>query len=360
MYKKLIVILIASFVFLSACETEKTVVPTLAEPVGSDMDTAVVSRGDIYDLLTYDAKVYPEIQEICFTVNGVVNDIDVYLGQKVHKGDILIRLDDANMKKELETLKAELEDIKINNEYNNSLKELDIQIIELNLVQKKEEKAAAIDIAMMNADYENGKLEQQQTFELQQFEIEKKQTRIEEIKVQMDKNIIKAPCTGKLVYIKELHRGNQISAKDTVMIIANETKLHIQSEYIQENVIKNASQIYALIKGKEYDIKYQPITTDERIKLKNGQTSIESRYTIENSKNFVAGDYSAICIKDKMKTDVITISKNALYSDAEGNFVYKMVDSSIERCKVEIGIETNIQVEIISGLEEGDVVYVQG
>ena len=360
MHKKLIVILMVSFVFLSACETKKPEVPILAEPIGTDMDTAVVSRGDIYELITYDAKVYPEIQENSFDVNGVVNNIDVYLGQKVKKGDVLIRLDDANMKKELETLKAELEDVKINNEYNNMLKELDLQIIELNLIQKKNEKATEIDIALMNADYENGKLEQKQNFELQQYEIEKKQARIEEIKVQMNKNVLTASCTGNLVYIKELHRGIQISAKDTVVIIANESKLHIQSEYIQENVIKNASQIYALMNGKEYDVEYQPITTDERIKLNNGLTTIESRYTIENNKDFVVGDYAAICIKDKMKSNVLIIPKNALYSDAEGNFVYKRVDDAIERCKIEIGTQTNIQVEITSGLEEGDVVYVQG
>ncbi|HWT76812.1 MAG TPA: efflux RND transporter periplasmic adaptor subunit [Mobilitalea sp.] len=360
MYKKLFVILLASAVFLSGCKSKEPAVPVLAEPVGSDMDTAVVTKGDIYELTTYDAKVYPETQEVCFPVNGTVKDIDVYLGQEVQKGDILIRLDDENSKKELAKLEAELEDTKINNEYNNEQQHLDLQILELNIRQKQKEKASEIDIAQMIADYDKAKLERQQTLELQQYEIEKKQDKIDEIKSLMEKNILTAPCAGSVVYIKEIHRKDQISAKDTVIIIADASKLHVQSEFIDANVIKNASQIYAIIKNKEYAIEYIPLTTDEQIKMKNKQGVIESSFSVENDNNIASGDYACICIKDKLKNNVLTIPKNALYSDSEGEFVYRMIDGSIERCNVETGIETDIQVEIKSGLEEGDVVYVQG
>lgn len=360
MYKKLFVILLTAIIFLSGCESKETVVPTLAEPVGSDMDTAVVSRGDIYELTTYDAKAYPELQEVSFNVNGVVKDIDIYLGQKVQEGDILVRLDDENMKEELATIEAELEDALINNNYNNMQRELELQIMELNIEQKQQEKVSEIDIAQTIADYDKAQLEWQQTLELQQYEIDKKQERIDEIKAQMINNVLVAPSSGSVVYIKDMHRKGQISAKDTIVIIADDSKLHLQSEFINETVIKYASRIYAVIKGKEYKIDYLPSTTDELMKLKNGEAVIESRYSIENDNNFAVGDYACICIKDKLKTNVLTIPKNALYSDSEGSFVYRMLNGSIERCNVEIGTETNIQVEIISGLEEGDVVYVQG
>ena len=59
------------------------------------------------------------------------------------------------------------------------------------------------------------------------------------------------------------------------------------------------------------------------------------------------------------KENVLTIPANALYRDEKGRYVYKIVDKQRVRCNVTIGITNEIKVEILEGLQEGDVVYVQ-
>jgi hypothetical protein len=88
-------------------------------------------------------------------------------------------------------------------------------------------------------------------------------------------------------------------------------------------------------------------------------SSIETKFTFETDDMVQSGDYACICVKSKLKTDVLNIPNKSLFHDAEGDFVYLMVNNKLERCSVEIGEKTEIQVEIRNGLAEGDVVYVQ-
>lgn len=358
MVKRLFAVII-SVIFLSGCERNDIVVPTLKESVGGEIDTAVVTRGDIYQLTTYDAKIYPDLQEVSFTIDGTVKEVSVYLGQEVKAGDLLVSLDDTKMREQLIQLEQQLEDARINNMYNNKQQDLDIQILELNLKQKIEDNTSEIDIALIKANLDKLKLIRQQTLDLNSYYLKKIQKKIDVLRKELEKTAMEAPCSGKVVYVKELHLNGRVSADESIVIITDESKLHVQSDYIDASIIKNASQIYAVIKGNEYEIEYIPFESYEILKMKNSGIVLGSRYSIKENDAIFCGDYACICIKDKFKANVITIPKNALYSDSSGYFVYRLINDKLERCNIVIGEETNIQVEILSGLAEGDVVYVQ-
>jgi len=360
MVRKLFALIMVSTLLLGGCKKADTEVPKLQDPVGANMDTALVARGDIYSLKTYDAKIYPDTQEVSSMIDGNMKDIAVYLGQEVKKGELLVSLDDEDLNTQLTKLEDTLNDARTENEYSNKLKDLDIQLVKFNILQKKQENAPAIDIAKLEADLSKQEQEKQQTLELQKFNMENTQKKINEIKSELEKYKIVAPCSGKIVFIKYVNNGARLSAYDTVVIIAEGTKLHVQSNIISQSEINNASQVYAMIKGKEYDIKYIPLDTEELLQMKNNGAEIESRFSINADTDVTAGDSATICIKSNLQENVIIIPKNALYKDSEGSFVYRLEDGKSKRCDVEIGTETDIQVEIKSGLAEGDVIYVQG
>jgi multidrug efflux pump subunit AcrA (membrane-fusion protein) len=359
MLKKQIIIILASILLLSGCKKEETKVPVLQEPVGVDMDTAVVTLGDIYHLDTFDAKVYPELQEVSFLLDGALKEFHVNLGDKVKKGALLATLDDQYKIEELKQLEGQLQDAKKNNEYEIRKQNIDIQILELTMKEKKKEQVAEIEVAKMKSDLDKLKLVKEQTIEEQQFHINVLQKKIDDIKKELEEYNIVAPYDGDVVYMKSLNDNKWLTAYSTVAIIANHKKLHIQSDVIPESVIKDASRIYALINGKEYDITYQPLNAEDMSLVKDLGGNIESIFTIDDQAHINPGDYACVCIKGQLKENVLIIPQKALYNDVDGNFVYRMVDGNQERCNVEIGTKTDIQVEIISGLKEGDIVYVQ-
>lgn len=359
MLKKLFIVLIL-IMTLSGCSKKEEAIPALVEPVGAEIDTAVATRGDIYSLVTYDAKIYPEIHEVSFSVDGRLKDIYVYLGQEVKEGDLLIGLDDESMLETLARLEEDLEETYQKDEYELSQLELDIQLTQLNLEQKKANNATEMELSQLESDLEKLELRRQQSIETQNFNNEKLVNKIEEMKQELEKYKITAPRSGKIAYINYVSMGGYVNAESTMVIIADDTKLHVQSQYINPNVINKAGRVFAIVGDKEYDIEYIPLSTDEAIKMKNGTTGIESRYKIDPDPEVKSGDYASVCLQNELKSNVITIPIKALFKEAGGNFVYRLKDGALERIDVEVGLISDIQVEIISGLEEGDVVYVQG
>ncbi|MGF7142117.1 multidrug efflux pump subunit AcrA (membrane-fusion protein) [Anaerotaenia torta] len=359
MVRRLVMIALAIMLLLGGCDKKDTVIPILEEPVEAEIDTAAVSRGDIYDLFTYDAKVYPEIHELSFPIDGEAGDIAVYMGQEVKKGDLLLSLEDENRGKELNRLKEELETTLKNNELDNKKTSLEIQIQELDILRRGEAGASAVEIARMEAALGKSKLKREHALKLQELDKNRVIKKIEEIEEELEKYKLKAPCSGSITYIKQFSGNSRINAYETAIIIADETRLHIQSDFISGSELSMANEVYALIGGRKYAIQYIPFETNELIKMKNSGIKPETRYEFAAGQGLTAGDYACVCLIKNFKKDVLIIPNNALYKDSSGSFVYRMVDGELVRSNVELGIKTNTEIEVIKGLEEGDIIYVQ-
>lgn len=358
MYKRLFCILILCVFLLSGCESKTVEVPELLEPVNAKADTAVARLGDIYSMETYDGTVYPDTVEVHFTMDGVLSEMAVVPGQEVKKGEVLAILDDEPEQKELVQLTDELENMKSDNAYTSQQQGLDLQILRLQIKKLEAEQADELNIAKLQGDLEKLELVQRQTSQVYTLQIRQMEKRKKKIQTESLKKKLVAPCSGKVVYVKDIETGDNIKAYETLIVLADDSKLHIQGEYIQESVIKNASRVYTIINGTEYDIEYIPLDTSEVLDLKQAGKVPASSYSIE-ADHISAGDYACIYIKKNEKKNVITIPKKALYRDTAGYFVYKRQDDSYQKCNVEVGISTAIQVEITKGLRTGDVVYVQ-
>ena len=55
--------------------------------------------------------------------------------------------------------------------------------------------------------------------------------------------------------------------------------------------------------------------------------------------------------------DVLLVPSSALHKDVGVSFVYKIVDGAQVRHAVQVGVANEAEVQILSGLEEGDLVY---
>lgn len=359
-YRKAYIACILAAVFLCGCSQDNQTIPVLKEAVGSRIETAAVVKGDIFELTTYDGKVYPAIEEVTYGINSAIQEVAVSLGDIVKKGDTLLLLDDNALQNEIALFSEQLEEIEINGNYDDRQKELDMEILSLTIEQKKVDKAPEIEIAQLEADYRKQKLKLSQDIKIRNYEIQKLKNKILEKQKTLSSYKIIAPCNGKVVFIKESHINSQINSNEIAILIADYSRLHIQCEYLEESLVKNVQSLYGLIKGQEYQLKYMPYTTEELLRLKNTATEIVSSFEIQESGNYKSGDYAAICLKNKVKSNVLSIPQIALNSDGEGTFVYIINNGSLKRCDVSIGIETSIQVEIISGLKEGELVYVKG
>lgn len=345
---------------LSGCEKKEQSVPVLSESAGTQLETAVVTRGDLFEMNTYDGKVYPELKEITFGAEGTVAEVKVALGDMVKKGDTLFLLKNEGMEEELASLKKQLRDSEVNKSYELEIQKLELEIQKLTLKQKQEEKAPAIEIAQIQANYDRQKLLLEQYIKVKDFDKKKLQVKIEELEKSLNSFQITAPVDGKVVYLKETHLSMPVKEGDIALYLADYSGLYIQSEYLEEALVEKTEMVYALIKGREYPLEYDPYTVEELLRMKDSTTGMGSRFRFKESGDYASGDYGCICLKNKVENNVLSIPKTALNSDGEETFVYLVIDGSLVKQVVKTGAETSIQVEIKDGLKEGDVVYVKG
>ena len=82
-------------------------------------------------------------------------------------------------------------------------------------------------------------------------------------------------------------------------------------------------------------------------------------YSAEDYSGAKMGDYVLVCMKSNYHDHVLSIPSKAIYRDSSGSYVY-LLDGDIRvRRDVVTGYSSDVYVEILEGLQEGDRVYVK-
>ena len=234
------------------------------------------------------------------------------------------------------------------------------------------EELAAVEAELPSVEKEialkENEIEQKQTLlrqDKEQRELELAGTRKElaEINESLDVAVLRAPFAGRIIYGDSIEQGSWVQADDPIVFLADDSKLSIKCEYIPESVIQNTDRVYARIGAKEYELEYVPISVEEYISLAAKGADITTEFKIiaseEEWTEIEAGQYAAVCLWSNYVSDALLVPSGAVERDAAGQYVYVDENGSTVKRTVKTGVTTDGLAQIVEGLEEGDVVYVQ-
>lgn len=88
--------------------------------------------------------------------------------------------------------------------------------------------------------------------------------------------------------------------------------------------------------------------------------TIEARAIVDNPGNIHAHTYAVAQITTDEKTDVIVISEKAIFPEDFGSIVFTMEKDTFKKRTIETGIKRDGKVEVLQGLEEGDLLVIEG
>lgn len=233
------------------------------------------------------------------------------------------------------------------------------------------EELAAVEAELPSVEKEialkENETEQKQTLlrqdkEQRALELDNMRKELAEISESLDVAVLRAPFAGRIIYGDSLEQGSWVQADDPIVFLADDTKLTIECEYITESEIQKADRIYALIGAKEYELEYVPLDIEEYIAKTTSGAEVTTEFEIiaseEELAEIEAGQYAAVCLRSKYVADALLVPSGAVKRDAAGQYVYVDEDGSTVKRMVETGVTTDGLVQIVEGLEEGDVVYV--
>jgi RND family efflux transporter MFP subunit len=219
-----------------------------------------------------------------------------------------------------------------------------------------------LDTAMAKLDIKRSNLGLNRTatdFDVQsaEKEVQKQQLELERLESNLNDARIIAPFDGKITKVNG-KPGDNVQAFNPVISISSPAQLLVQAQINESDMPKLAVGQRALItldafpgqtlNGTVRDLPSSVVTQQGVVADKN--TKIVVDWTRPGAE---IGMLSRVQIVVQRKDDVLMIPSNAIRTVGRRRFVEYM-DGNVKRSRnVEVGISTDVDAEIVSGLDEG-------
>lgn len=417
MQLKRIISIICILVFITGCGNAADREPELLEPVSAQKEYGMVRQGDLAQKVYYNAYVYPELHYISSEVDGLIKEVPGAIGDHVAEGETLIVLDTEEIDRQIISYSQQLEELDalfaldqqigdkeirlaqissyIANQENAALQEK-IDSLNKKIKKQRKDKSVSENRIEKNKDKVKDYKEQQaylneeindytheaasgylsQSLNNELYAIDKKECeeKLKELKEKKVHNKIVSPCDGIITcnnLIATTYTGGldydkrNLEAQMPFMIIADENSKYLSIPGLKEKKFDAATMsAFAVINGKEYPLtKYAYDDRIEKLNQKlqqqyyNTHEDLDIRFSCPNAilDSLSVGDFVSIYFVEKQKKNVLCAPNDTIYHSPEETYVIKLVDGKEEKTVVETGMHTSHETEILSGVNQGDI-----
>jgi RND family efflux transporter MFP subunit len=316
---------------------------------------------------------------IAAKITGRVTGVFFDEGTRVAQGQLLSTLDDSDVKRSLDSAKADRDASQAAiADYEVQLKNAQILLHRAEQLQKAGvQTQEALDNASTAVDSLKAKIE------LARQQVAASEARIGVAQQAVDNCTIRAPFAG-IVVSKDAQVGEMVSPNSAgggftrtgiatiVDMKSNEIEVDVNESYIAR--VENGQQVTATLDA--YPNKPIPSKVRTVIPTADRQkATVKVRITILNLEkyDFILPDMGVKVAflenerpaakdksKDKGPQAVAFIPKGAVRSDANASFVFLVHDGKVERRAVSLGMDRGTDVAILAGVTPGDSLVVKG
>lgn len=192
------------------------------------------------------------------------------------------------------------------------------------------------------------------------FQLEDMEKSIATLREEISKAVITAPFDGMLTWVSDLlQKGTYVTSEHVLMCVADPTRPMIQTERISSNRLDICDRLVAVVGDREYDLTaVAPSASDDVSRMLSGLPLYSQFLFADAAQTPDSAGFLVLC-RYNYRENVLNIPINALLRDQSGAYVYVLREGQRQRVNVTVGGSTELRVEILSGLEEGDVVYAE-
>ncbi len=310
---------------------EEALKPPLVKPAQENYSTVNVEKGSIVKAINGSGTFESILTDVAqFTgQGGRVEKILVNSGDEVKKGDVLVQL---------------------------ILDGLDLQVKEQQLALERAKYA-----------YQQARNGEEQARRIAGLQLEIEQIKYDRLSKQLNSKQLVSNIDGQVVFAETLKEGDFVEAYQTLVVVADPTKLRIAIR------VDNANDIREVEVGVAADV----TVNNEKVVGKVVQTPSSSPNTLNKDlaekyaktlfievpklpKEAEIGAMADVKIITQQRDNVLKIPRSGLRSYLGRNFVRILEEGKrLRELDVEPGLAGSTEVEIIKGLEEGQVIVLQ-
>lgn len=292
------------------------------------VDVVSVQPGEVIRFIEIPGSVIPnEVVQVYSETAGRIRTIHFKEGQNISKGAILVQIDS---------------DILLSQK--NKLK------VDLDLAQKDETRKKALLQA---------KGISQEEYEKAQANLESIRAQIEMIDVQVEKNTIRAPFSGR-IGLRQVSEGAFITTSTLITTLVQDNPIKIEfsipEKYASHVAVGQEIDYHEANSEKNYSAKvyaYEPlINADTRM--------LTLRATSANNGKLIPGSFVSIKYDMGQETDAFMVPAESIIPVLNGQKVYVVRQGKVAEVPVQIGIRTADKVQIMGNIRKGDLVLISG
>lgn len=307
-------------------------VPTLAQGGGRGPaveaivltpSVVVEAVSSVGDLQSEDSVIIrPEIA-------GRVREIGYREGAPVRTGDVMVRLDDAIYRAEL-----------------------DQAIARRDLSARNYERVQALNVRGHSSE---------QNLDIAREEVRVNEASVELAEARLRRTVITAPFDG-MVGLSSVSVGDYIEAGDDIVnlerIIPLKVDFRLPERYLRlVSVGRPVDITLDAFPGESY--RGEVYAIDPRIRAADRSIGVRAR--LPNSDGTLRpGIFARISMIVDRRETALVVPEEALVPRGNERFVFRIVDGKAQLTKVRIGLRETGQVEIVEGLSAGDIVVTAG
>lgn len=274
------------------------------------------------NILPYEEVVLlPEIQ-------GRIIRINFEEGRTVQKGQLLVKLNDAELQAGMSKARVNLELANVDNRRKSEL--LKIKAIP------------------------------QEEYDLSQTEVLRVEADIALLKAQIDKTEIRAPFSG-IIGLRDVSLGSFVQPGQAIATLSQTQPMKIEFSVPEKynSIIKPNSTLQFTVEGLRDTFNAKTYAVDSEINV-NSRT-FKIRATAANpAGKLKKGAFANVNFMIDKVENAIMVPTQALVPEIRGQKVLKLKGGKVNFELVETGIRTAEKVQIISGVNEGDTIVTSG
>lgn len=356
MKRRLVPLLLACALFLFACgsgqvasEVTPTPFPTPVRP------TFTVQRGDIAVEAKLNGRVLPlALETVYFQIPGQVREVYAHVNDEVTEGELLGELAEA------QELRAQADETR------RTIRraQIDLEIAQLTLEQLQSQGRSANEIKIQELQVELAQMNLEEV--LEDLGIDPESPVLDELDAQVAQARAFAPADGTI--IAAINVGRNVTPDTPAFVLGDPSQLEVVADL---DASKGDTEVKEMFEGMPVII---TLNADADVKLTGTIRQLPSPYgtgasdervihvvldSPPSANSYQTGDNVTVTVLLANKEDVLWLPPDAIRSAGGRTFVIINSDTGPQRIDVEIGLQTRDRVEIVSGLEENQVVVGQ-
>lgn len=333
-------------------------------------DTVTVGRGDIETtVLASGVLEASALVSVGAEVSGSIKAVHVALGDDVLKGDLIAEIDSLNQENAVKSAEAALAGIQAQRRNQEAI----LAQAETALTRQQQLNAnslvsqTALETAQAAVEQARAQIDQLDA------QIAQAELTVESAELDLARTQIVAPADGTVValLVEEGQTLNANSATPTIAKIANLDTMVIKAEISEADVVKVSAgqKVYFTILGEPdqrieatlREIEPAPTSIADDTSSAGSAVYYNGLFEVPNPDHRLRISMTAsVTIVLAEARDVLSLPSSLVTRQGPDGgamvTVYDPVSEEMRSARIEVGLNNNINAEIVSGLEEGDLV----